>query len=202
MDKKNAVAKILSYWFGNLKDGWSTDNCNRLWFGGKPEDDKQMRENFGPLIDAAETGRLSVWQKEADSCVALILLADQMTRATRRSSREAFAGDPVALAASHSCIASNLHLAMPPVHRIFAYMPLMHSENIRDQDLCVKMFENLVRDFAKQHKSIAGSLEYAILHRDIIRRFERFPHRNEILERPSTEAEKEYLSGNPQSFGQ
>ena len=162
-----------------------------------------MLASFGSLISAAEAGKAAhVWEKEPDSCTALILLADQMTRATRRASKEAFAGDPVARAASRGCIASGLHQDMPAAHRMFAYMPLMHSENISDQDLCVAMFERLADDCKKQRGQIKKSLEHAILHRDIIRQFGRFPHRNKALGRASTESEKRHLAANPQKFGQ
>ena len=202
MHAREAAGKILSYWFGQLKDGWPTDDRSRLWFGARPEDDRHMLENFGSLIRAAETEELDSWLKEAGSCVALIVLADQMTRAVRRGSKDAFDGDPVALAASHSCIASGMHLDMPAVHRVFSYMPLMHSEDISDQDLCVAMFERLANDCRELREQIEKSLKYAILHRDIIRQFGRFPHRNEALERASTEAEKRHLADRPQKFGQ
>ena len=203
MAERQAAAGILSYWFGRLEGGWPVDDRSRLWFGGRPEDDRRMLESFGRLIDAAIAGSLAAWQDQAASCAALILLADQMTRATRRSRKDAFAGDAVALAASRRSIESGLHLEMPAAHRVFAYMPLMHSEGISDQELCVQMFEGLERDCGEGHRrQVSASLRYAALHRDIIREFGRFPHRNRILGRESTAAEKRHLAENPESFGQ
>jgi len=194
---------ILTYWFGEIDEGWTKEDKQRLWFGGKREDDDEMRRRFGDLIDAACEGTLAGWETAGDNGnMALILLADQMTRATRRGTAAAFAGDATALSVCKNGIAAGTDKRFPPVWRIFYYLPLEHSENLSDQQTLIEILEEMVHRESRHSAKLNAMLNYAKMHHDIVAQFGRFPHRNAILGRESTAAEKTYLAGEHPSFGQ
>ncbi len=197
-----ATAQILDYWFGPLEGGWPAQDRKKLWFKADPADDAHMRKAFGPLIADAVAGKLDAWLENPDSTIALVLLADQMTRSTGRGTAEAYAGDPVALAASKKCVDSGAHMQLPGAWRMFCYLPLQHSEVLADQDRCVELFAKLAEDYPDKAGMLAGPDSYAESHRKLIQRFGRFPHRNALLGRESTEAEAEYLASSSESYGQ
>lgn len=198
------AAEILTFWFGELDtDGFSVTDKNKLWFGSSTEDDKDIERRFAPLIAAAIAGELGEWEQAGDGeNMALILLTDQMTRAVYRGSRKAFAGDARARRVCKNGITDGLHLRLPPIWRIFYYLPLEHSESPADQLLCVEQFNLLLQAFPAHQARLAAAADYARLHHDIIKQFGRFPHRNTILDRDSTEAELDYLNKTGQHFGQ
>ena len=138
---------IIHYWFGELLNGWTAENRYPLWFEGRIEDDAEMAERFGVAIDAALAGELEDWLQSPTGALAYILLLDQMTRATRRNTAEAYAGDVRALAACHRGLDSNQDQALPIVYRTFFYLPLEHSESLADQERCVSLF-NTLRELA------------------------------------------------------
>lgn len=206
---------VLDFWFGDIRQGWTTDESKpKLWFGGKSENDAEIRRRFGAMTDAAlaEEENLRPFPggkspAAPDSCadsreiLARIILLDQMTRMIYRGESRAFAGDGRALALCRAGLQSGADKTLPPVCRQFFYLPLEHSEKTEDQHLCVSLFSSL-RDAHPQHiKPLAAALEYAVKHRDIILRFGRFPHRNKALGRDSTAEEAEYLK-TAEKFGQ
>ena len=194
---------ILAYWFGDLHDGWTTENKSRLWFGSDRKDDDDMRQRFGELIDAACNGGLAHWETAGDNGnMALILLADQMTRATQRGKAAAFVGDATARAVCKNGVAAGLDKRLPPVWRIFYYLPLEHSEDLADQITLLKILNEMIDEKPQHAKELGEMMNYAKMHHDIIAQFGRFPHRNAILGRESTAAEKTYLAGNHPNFGQ
>ena len=121
--------------------------------------------------------------------LAAVIVLDQFSRNMFRGDKAAFAGDPSALKITKAAIAGEFDKTMSAQQRQFLYMPLMHSENLEDQDRCVELFTEL------------GLQQHAIEHRDIVARFGRFPHRNAVLGRESTAVEIEYLK-NAKRFGQ
>ncbi len=165
--------------------------------------DREIRERFGaPLQEAAE-GRLVSWCESARGRLALIVLLDQFTRNVYRGSADAFAHDGAAL---EHCL-EGLRVAhdreLTPVERSFFYMPLEHSESCSNQELCVAKFEALMGELSEARRpKLEASLRYAVQHRDIIRRFGRFPHRNRVLGRESTDEERLYLDQEGITFGQ
>ena len=176
MDTKTATDAVLGYWFDELgpKD----------WFSGRPELDEEIRARFGSLCEQALAGRLEDHLDDSRAALAGIILLDQFPRQLFRGQPRAFSGDPVALAVAKGAIANNFDDGMTPDQRQFLYMPLMHSEVVSDQELCVKLFRDLGNE---------NALKYAIEHRDIVARFGRFPHRNRALGRESTPEELEFL---------
>ena len=175
--------EILNCWFKECKP--------EQWYK-KNEDFDQMIENrFSSAIENAIAGKLDSWEKSETGSLALIILLDQFTRNVFRDTPRAFAGDKRALALSQLCCDKD-YLTNPDVQRRqFMLMPMMHSDNLAVQDAALPLF--------KKYAS-GKDYEYAEKHRDIIVRFGRFPHRNVILGRKSTNEELEFLKQPGSSF--
>ena len=190
MDKK--IDEILMFWFGQLNTaGLSEPGQHGLWFKSSETTDRQCRELFGSCVEQAIAGCLDDWTASDKGLMALILLLDQFPRNIYRGATAAFSGDPRALALAQQAIADNRHTDMPPIHRVFLYLPLEHSEDLEAQDLCVALFEELAESTGGEQ--MADFSRYAKAHRDVIASFGRFPHRNAIFARASTPAEVKHL---------
>ncbi len=156
------------------------------WFNRDDAFDRQIAERFAVTHAEAAAGRLSDWADTPEGALALIILLDQFSRQLYRGRPEAFAQDPMALALARRSIEAGYDWQCDPAIRSFFYLPFMHSEAIADQERCVLLF----------HRSSGfEGLKYALEHREIIRRFGRFPHRNAILGRHTTPAEQSFLDG-------
>ena len=175
--------EILNFWFIECKP--------EQWFK-KNEDFDQMIENrFSIAIDDAIKGKMNSWEETETGCLALIILLDQFTRNVFRDTPRAFAGDKRDLALSQLCFDKD-YLTNPYVQRRqFMLMPMMHSENLSVQDAALPLFKKYASE---------KDFEYAEKHRVIIARFGRFPHRNVILGRKSTNEELEFLKQPGSSF--
>lgn len=187
---------VLDFWF-TPDPG---DAMRTAWFKKDDGFDSEIGRRFGALIDQAVAGGLQEWDKQGPAgTLARILLLDQFTRNVYRGTPQAFAGDAQALAAAQALVASSQDLSLPPLQRSFVYLPYEHAEDLAQQDLAVALYTRLAGDpmvaaSAELAKGIAGMLDYAHKHHEVIARFGRFPHRNVILDRPSTPEEQEYLS--------
>ena len=159
----------------------------RRWFSKDASFDATIREEFGSTHEAAAHGRLDTWRNSAVGALGLVLLLDQFSRNLWRGSARAFACDPLARAVAREALACGHDLATPPDMRLFFYLPYSHSEAPDDQDQAVALGEALEQTGGPS----AGS---AREHRDIIRRFGRFPHRNAVLGRLSNDAEATFLA--------
>ena len=193
------IDAVLAYWFGTMVDGFSDDATRRRWFKATPEIDAEIARRFGPLIDAAHAGSLATWTATPRGALAFIVVTDQFSRQVHRGTARAFASDPLALAAARDCIAQRFDLELPLDARAFVYMPFMHSERSDDQRMSLRLFAALA-DAMPAHRS-DESLDSAREHHDLIERFGRFPHRNAVLGRVSTDAEVAYLQS-ATGFGQ
>jgi len=156
------------------------------WFKPDAGFDAQIRERFLDTHEAAAAGRLDEWQQTADGTLALLILLDQFPRNMFRGTPRAFATDSKALQIAERAIERGHDQKIDAPLRSFFYLPFMHSERLGDQERCLALYHELGN---------AEALKYAELHRDAIRRFGRFPHRNEILGRQSTPEEIVYLEG-------
>jgi uncharacterized protein (DUF924 family) len=179
--------EVLDFWFG------TDDAVDKRWFGGGEAFDREIGERFGATIDAALAGRLDGWAATPDGALALVVVLDQFTRNVHRGTPQAFGGDARALAVARRLIDDGAAAALPPLRRWFVLMPLEHAEDAALQDECVRRFEALLADAGPHREAIASALDYARRHRDVIARFGRFPHRNDILGRTSTPDEVEFL---------
>jgi uncharacterized protein (DUF924 family) len=186
----NDARGILDFWFG------AADAPREAWFRKDPAFDAQIADRFGPLVERALAGELGSWQAAPDTALALILLLDQFTRNIFRGSPRAFAGDPLALATARALVAEGGDRRLPPLQRAFVYLPFEHAEDLAAQDESVRLFTPL----AALSPFLAGMLDYAQRHREVIARFGRFPHRNAVLGRPSTPEETEFLQQPGSSF--
>lgn len=190
---------VLDFWF-TPDPGQPADAMRTAWFKKDDGFDAEIGRRFGALIDQAVAGGLQEWDQQAPAgTLARILLLDQFTRNVYRGTPQAFAGDAQALAAAQALVASGQDLSLPPLQRSFVYLPYEHAEDLAQQDLAVALYTRLAGDHTvaastELAKGIAGMLDYAHKHHEVIARFGRFPHRNEILDRPSTPEEQEYLS--------
>ena len=179
------------YQFLEVIDFWFDERVKPLWFKKKESFDREIQTRFEPMHLAAKQGKLDDWLNIPHSALALIILLDQFPRNMYRHTPQAFATDDRAVEITKQAIALNHGQSLTQEQEVFLYMPLMHSESKSDQALCVERFTKLGKD---------DNLKFARKHQEIIARFDRFPHRNEILGRESTEAEREFLSTPGSSF--
>ena len=182
------AAEILAFWFGSA-------DRDRRWFEKNAAFDTEVRGRFLALHAEGAAGKLARWKNEPADCLALIVLLDQFPRNMFRGTARAFATDPLALEAARHALAKGFDRALRPVERMFVYLPYEHAESLEEQLRCCELTAPLA-GFAET----ADAYRYATLHRDIIQRFGRFPHRNAILGRPSTPEEIEFLKGPGSSF--
>lgn len=186
---------VLEFWFG--PEGSPQASGPRTeWFRKNDAFDAAIAATFGPTIETALSGGLLDWSAWPESALARILLLDQFTRNAFRGTPRAFAGDALALAEARAMVATRQDLALPPMHRWFAYLPFEHAEEMTMQDTSVRLFETL----RTADSRLAEALDYARRHREVIARFGRFPHRNAILDRTSTIEEVEFLKQPGSSF--
>jgi len=196
------AASVLAFWFGDQPEhAAASPERARLWWSKQAAVDAEMRARFGPLIAQAGAGGLDGWDATPEGRLALILLCDQFTRNTARGMPESFALDPLARAWCLEGLQKNAFVGLLPIQRLFAYMPLEHSESLDHQDRCVLLMQGL-RDEAgpTERATFEGFVDYAEKHREIVRRFGRFPHRNAILGRASTPEELAFLQTPGSSF--
>lgn len=186
---------LLEWWFGSAESPSEVAKAKgKLWFGKSRTQDAEAQSQFGDLVESALTGGLKEWAETPDGWLALVLLLDQLPRMIYRDTPKAYSGDERArqLVAHGLKLGRDQHL--DPVQRTFIYLVLEHTENIDAQNQAVALFAELLPLLpATDRAFLTGSLDYAERHRNIIARFGRFPHRNEVLGRASTPEEIEFL---------
>ncbi len=169
--------EVLAFWIDQIgPEGWY-----------KADDalDAEIVEKFRSTWDAAREGALSLWLTYPSGTLAYLILTDQFSRNMFRDDAMAFATDAAALAVAKSAIQKGWDLKIDPPARQFFYLPLMHSENLCDQDRCVRLLVERMPDSK-------SNLLHAQAHREVIRRFGRFPYRNSALSRTDTKGEVDY----------
>ena len=152
------------------------------WFKKDAAFDAEFKARFEAAHHAAATGALDGWTASAEGALAMLVLLDQLPRNAWRGSGHMFATDGKALAVARGAIEAGFDQQVDATLRAFVYMPFMHSESLADQERCVDLCAVL-----------ADNLRFAILHRDIVQRFGRFPHRNAALGRTTTPEEQRFL---------
>ncbi|PPQ15711.1 DUF924 domain-containing protein [Bradyrhizobium sp. AC87j1] len=154
------------------------------WYKRNDAFDAEVRRRFLALWQKAVVGGLASWEASDDGALALVIVLDQFPRNMFRGTPQAFASDAQARDVARRAIDRGVDGRVDPVLLEFLYLPLMHSEHLPDQLHCVALFQNTEN---------AENLKYAREHADIIQRFGRFPHRNHLLGRDSTEEEQAFL---------
>jgi uncharacterized protein (DUF924 family) len=178
---------VLAFWFA---DGPDTQRA--VWFRRDAAFDADVSARFAGTLREARLGALDAWAATPRGALALSIVLDQFPRNLLRDSPEAYASDSKARDVASRAIARGFDRRLTPVERVFLYLPFEHSEEARDQDEAVRLFETLA-----DTPGMVGPesvIDYAHRHREVIRRFGRFPHRNAMLGRVSTEAERAYLA--------
>lgn len=199
-----AIRRILDFWFSAAElDAPQIDSRMERWFGSDPALDQQIRAEFGPLVERALAGELDGWAASAEGRLALILLLDQFCRNIHRGTAMAFAGDRRALKLCIEGSMGNEYRTLSPVQRVFFFMPLQHAESAGVQDKSVRIYNALAEGVSDTlRETFLTFAQFAELHRDIVARFGRFPHRNRVLGRSNTPEEDSYLAADAPSFGQ
>jgi uncharacterized protein (DUF924 family) len=154
------------------------------WFTKDDTFDAEIRTRFLPIYEAAAAGALAEWEATPGGALALTIVLDQFPRNMFRNDPRAFAADAAARAVADRALARGFDAQVPSGERMFFYLPFEHSEAMADQERCCALFRAM---------GDADLLRWAELHADIIRRFGRFPHRNAVLGRTTTPAEKSFL---------
>ncbi|MBI1406608.1 MAG: DUF924 family protein [Caulobacter sp.] len=168
--------------------GFWTSAGPAKWFAKDHRFDEAIRLRFEPVHFAAARGQYDAWRETAEGSLALLLLLDQFPRNLFRDTAHAFATDSLARAITRQALARGFDQQTEPLLRRFFYLPLEHSEDLADQELCVSLCQGLMDDTGD-----AETLRYAVIHRDIIARFGRFPHRNAVFGREPTAEEQVFL---------
>lgn len=184
------AAEVLDFWFG------ADETARAEWFRKDAAFDALIHERFGALVGQALAGGLADWDRAADTALARVLLLDQFTRNIFRGTSRAFDGDAQALALARSMVARGADQALPPLRRVFVYLPFEHAEDAGAQRESLRLFGAL----AAAHPALASYEDYARRHAVVIERFGRFPHRNAVLGRASTPEEVAFLREPGSSF--
>lgn len=193
-EKQNAV---LNFWFG--EDPTQQINESEKWFKKDDAFDAEIRSRFESWVQEAARGGFDSWSKTARGSLALIILLDQFPRNIYRGQPASFEFDPHARRTAEIALDHGFDQELSPIERSFMYLPLEHSEDLTAQNRSLELYEKLAAHApGNESKLLKGNLEFAKRHREIIERFGRFPHRNEILGRTSTQIETEFLK-NPNS---
>jgi len=184
--------QVLDFWFGAPASA-ERGRSRRCWFVKDAAFDAEVRVRFLGLYERAAAGDLDSWRRTPLCALALVVLLDQFPRNMFRGEARSFATDPRALRVSRQIVERRFDVLLRPVERWFVYLPFEHAEDLAAQRRSLALFGTLPGD-------LAGTLDYARRHYDIIARFGRFPHRNAILGRESTVEEAEFLRQPGSSF--
>lgn len=177
MNHSLGPADVLEFWF--------SPRVSKLWFQSTPEFDRELREKFEPTLKSAVAGELATWQETPEGALALAIVLDQFPLNMYRGTAESYATGDQAVATARAAIGRGFDRELPRDWVAFLYLPFMHSESLADQDESVMLFEMA---------GLTDNLHFALHHRELIRKFGRFPHRNVALGRASTPQEMVYLT--------
>ncbi|MEQ8279042.1 MAG: DUF924 family protein [Deltaproteobacteria bacterium] len=198
----NDAQAVLDFWFGELDaEGHADAAHKKRWWMKDPAFDEEIRTRFLALYERIVAGEHEDWRDTARGALAYIIVLDQFSRNMFRDTGRMYAADDRAVAATKGAVERGLDRELGPAERTFLYMPLMHSEQLGDQEDCVSLFERLEAELeGAAAQAVAQNVDYAKRHRDIVARFSRFPHRNHLVDRPTTDEEAEFLKQPGSSF--
>jgi uncharacterized protein (DUF924 family) len=193
---EDRISEILDFWFGYLPGpDYFPEQKMDVWFAATPEIERQIRYYFSQDVISAGLGEYNNWRETPRGRLALILLLDQIPRHIYRGTPQAFVLDRMAQILVLEGLQRGDDMYLYPIERAFFYLPLEHSEDLSMQNLSVASFQRLVAQTPWEIRPpMLDFLQYAMIHRDEIARFGRFPYRNAILGRESTPEEVLYLT--------
>ena len=167
--------EIISFWF--------SEKCKKCWFDSSDELDELIKQNYEKLWQSAAQGDLDDWREQPMSALALVIILDQFPLNMYRDKAESFSTEDKSREIARYAIEKGFHESFADDQKLFLFLPFMHSEDMEDQNISVQLFSD------------AGmETKWAEHHRDIVKQFGRFPHRNAALGRKSTEQEITWLS--------
>ena len=164
---------------------WFSDPIREQWFNASKALDDDIRERFQATWQAARDGQLSRWEASAEGALALVIVLDQLPLNMFRGQPDSFSTEAASRRVAERAIAAGLDQQLSKPHRLMLYMPYMHSESMADQDRAIELFNAA---------GLSDNAKWARHHRDIVKRFGRFPHRNAILGRDSSPDEIAWLA--------
>jgi len=188
---KHSLFKGKHVMYQQVLDFWFNEISPKMWWQKDLEFDAEIVQRFGLLHQQAVHGELFEWRENAESSLAEVIVLDQFSRNIYRDAPQAFAADPLALALAQQAIKNGFDKLVEAEMRSFFYLPFMHSESKRIHEEAVKLYTAHGNE---------NNLEFEIKHKVIIDRFGRYPHRNEILGRVSTQEEIAFLKEPDSSF--
>ena len=174
-----SVDAVLKFWLDEVDQS--------SWYNSSEALDQEIRDRFLETWHQIMEGGHSMWLTYPSGALAYILVTDQFSRNMFRGSGQAFASDRLALTVAKQCVTQKWDLSVDTPARQFFYLPLMHSENLCDQDRCIRLMKE------RMPQTGENNLLHAQVHREVIRQFGRFPYRNDALGRNYTALEREYL---------
>jgi uncharacterized protein (DUF924 family) len=203
-DDQIRIDRILAFWFkAHELSAPQIDGRMDIWFGEDPVFDHEIAKEFADEVEAASSGKLDHWAHKPHGRLALILLLDQFRRNIHRNSAEAFARDKAALKLCVEGAMEKKDAGLTPIQRVFFYMPLQHAESRKVQAKSVQIYRRLAEAVSPTYRETFETIaQFAELHRDIVERYGRFPHRNRLLNRKNTDDEDEFLANDAPTFGQ
>lgn len=166
-------------------DFWFSEDASKRWFKSTAKFDRLLTERFHERWQQASRGELDHWMASAEGCLALVILLDQLPLNMFRSDAQCFATEAQSRDVTRHALEQGFDEAMPSEHKAFLYMPFMHSEELEDQQLALKLFDQ---------PGLESNLRFSRHHYAIVEKYGRFPHRNALLGRESSAAEIEYLN--------
>jgi len=174
---------IIEFWFNEITP--------KQWFIKDLSFDQMIKDRFSEVHNAATAGELFSWRETVEGCLAEIIVLDQFSRNMYRDQPEAFASDTTALVLAQQTVELGIDKELPPEKRAFLYMPYMHSESQLIHEQAILLFDQ---------SGLEDNLHFEYRHKEIIDRYGRYPHRNDILGRPSTTDELDFLESPGSSF--
>ena len=170
------IQEIIDFWFA--------DDVKQKWFKSTPEFDGLIRQRYEETWELARAGTYDHWEQESESALALVIILDQFPLNMFREDARQYSTEAHARKIAGGAINRGLDNQLEAAQKAFLYLPFMHSESLEDQERSVALY---------QQAGLDENLKYAQHHREIIKRFGRFPHRNRFLGRESSVEEMEYL---------
>ncbi len=171
--------------YQSLIEFWFSEEASARWFKSTPEFDQQLIERYGKTWQAAKRRELNYWCDTTTGSLAMVILLDQLPLNMFRGEAKSFSTEAQSRDVARAAIGKGFDQELIAPRKSFLYMPFMHSENIDDHALSLELFDQ---------PGLEDNLRFARHHYGIVERFGRFPHRNKILGRESTDAEIEYLN--------
>ena len=187
---------LLDWWFGHAGSANAVAaEKGKLWFGKRNSQDLEAQTRFGVFVDQALAGELTEWTQCPEGWLAVVLLLDQLPRMIYRDTPKAFSGDLLAQKLVAQGVAADFDRQLKAIQRVFIYLVFEHCENLAVQNEAVSRFMALLAEQPEAERAVfADNLDYAERHRKVIAQFGRFPHRNAVLGRDSTDEELVFLS--------